>query len=360
MTSGSKRFAIGLGLFFIFFTGVSSGQAKLKVPFTLKISYAGSYDDNILRYSQLDLDRFENNTESHPSEISTTDDWSNSFTFRLYRDFKFGEYLRLRPYYNFKISLYSVNDQKNYTSHFFLARFTWRYRYYLYLQYTVLNDFYLRQYWDRDTGTIYKCDFNQYKPTVKLRWRTSPFDLEASYSRELVYYNDHFTEYDSEGDVWGAEVSYELPIDLQFSLGYYLTIADNIGFNQNTTFVSADPTADAEYGDSSYEEDEFVARIRYPLPLESTQNWTLFLNVSKRVRYYQSKLSVIDDPFHTDRRDNRTVIDTGITFSPSSDLDIELQFSIDTRRTDSPAHNVSDIKDYNRHTIELNATYQVF
>ncbi|MBU0519785.1 hypothetical protein KJ564_12715 [bacterium] len=360
MSAGSKWSTIASMLTLLVFLGVTPSQAKLKVPFTLKVSYSGAYDDNILRYSDRDLDRFENDSEVYPSEVTTTDDWANSFTFRLYKDVKLGKYFRFRPYYNFKISLYSINEQKNYSSHFFLARFTYRYRYYLYLQYSVLDDYYLRLYRDRDSGVYHSCEFDQYKPTVKLRWHFSPFNLEASYSRELLYYNPHFTEYDNEGDVWGIEASYELPIKLQLSAGYFLTVADNVGFDQTGAFIPVDPSEDAEYGDSSYEEDEFIFNVRYPLPVKKSMQWVLFMNLSQRFRYYQTDLSVLDDPFHAGREDHRTIIDTGVSFSPSSDLDIELQFTIDQRRTDSPAETVSSIKDYDRRTVELIVTYQVF
>jgi hypothetical protein len=271
-------------------------HAKHNIPATFKIAYTSTYDDNVLKYSQRDLDRFENGSEIYPSEITTTDDWINTFRFRLYKDFKLSRRLRFRPYYSFRISLNAINEVRNVQSHFFLARLSYRYRYYFYLQYSYMPGYYLRIYKDRDLNEYHGCDFDFYEPSIKLRWRFKPFELEGKMGKEFVYYNKYFTEYDSEADFWRLEGQYEFPFDLDISAGYEFKISDNVGFQQESIQTGADPFEDTEYGDSSYEENFFSFEATYRLPFENDWNWTIGLEYQRRMRYYQSELPIADDP----------------------------------------------------------------
>ena len=334
--------------------------AKHNIPITFKIAYSSAYDDNILKYSQRDLDRFEKNTEVYPSEITTTDDWINTFRFRIYKDFKLGQKLRLRPYYSFRISLNATNEVRNLQSHFFLARLSYRYRYYLYLQYSYMPGYYLRIYKDRDLDQYHSCDFDFYEPSVKLRWRFKPFNLEGKIGQEYVYYNKYFTEYDSEVDFWGLEGQFEFPFDLAISAGYEFKVGNNVGFKQENMFTSTAPAEDTEYGDSSYEEDIYSFSASYPLPISSDWNWVVGLEYHRRMRYYQSELSLSDDPFHVGRIDQRELITSSIGFTLSPDLEVEMNFTYDERKTESPEAIVSSIKNFIHRTIELTLTYRVF
>jgi hypothetical protein len=160
-----------------------------RFPLSVRVQWSSSYDDNILKYSSRDISRFENRTEVAPSEVTTLDDWVNAFGVRLYRDFSLSRNIKFRPYYSGRISLYSVNQVKNYQSHYFLARFSYRYRAYLYLQYFYMPGYYLRIYYDRDLGEYRGCEFNLYQPAVRLRWRFPPYEVEGELGREFDYYN---------------------------------------------------------------------------------------------------------------------------------------------------------------------------
>ncbi len=333
--------------------------SKGELPLTLKVSYSSAYDDNILNYSNRDLDRFENNAESYPSEITTTDDWINTFNLRAYNDFNLGRKFKFRPYYSYRISLNAVNQVKNLQSHYFLARFSYKYRAYLYMQYSYVPGYYLRIYRDRDLDEYHTCDFNSYRPSLRLRFRQPPYQIEGQLGREFIYYNKYFTEYDSEGTYWGIKGSYKTPINLNLSLGYQLKTSDNVGFDQNIQVSPAELVEDTEYGDSSYEEDRFRINLSYPLPLKAPWDWELGLDYQRRIRYYQSELNLSDDPFHTGREDDRILITPSIKFSSSFDLDFKLEYTYDQRETDSPEPSVSSVKNFKNHTIELTVTYQI-
>ena len=338
----------------------NQAAASKRFPLTVKLLWTSSYDDNILKYSPRDLDRFETNSEIHPSEITTADDWINTFGLRVYKDFKLSKKIRFRPYYSVRFSLYSVNQLKNVQSHYLLARFTYRYRVYLYLQYTYMPGYYLRAYKDRDLNEYHNCEFDLYKPAARLKFRFKPFEFEGQFGREWTYYNSYFTEYDSEALFSGISASYQAPFGLDVSAGYLLKISDNVGFSQAGLAIPGTSEEDTEYGDASYEEDRFNLGVGYELPVKSNWDWKIWIDFERRLRYYQSDLSSIEDPFHAGRKDRRDFIKPKITFSPSPTIDIEFRFIYDWRRTDSPEPIVSSIKNFIHRTIELTMIYQVF
>ncbi len=355
------RFLRLLGLAFPLLTALPiRGADKPRIPFTVKVSFTTAYDDNVLKYSGYDLHRFENNTEPFPSEITTSDDWVNVLGLRVYRDFDLGRRFKLRGYYSGKITLFAVNQIKNYQSHYFSARLSYRSRGYLTLKYSYLPSYYLRIYKDKDWNVYRGAQFDLFRPAISLRVRSPWAEFEAEWGRELTYYSEYFTEYDAEAFYWSLSAARTILEDLSFTVGYGLKVSDNIGFNQVGAVSPTDPTVDTEYGDASYEEDQYSIEIAYLLPLPTEWNWRIGLNVNHAERFYQSSLTPLQDPFHVGREDRRTSFEPSLTVSPGSSLDLELRYTYDRRRTDSPTPTISKIKNFDQHSIEFSVIYQIF
>jgi len=337
-----------------------AARKAAKFPLTVKVIFSTSYDDNILKYSALDLNRFETNTEPFPAEITTTDDWINVFGVRLYRDFNLGHHVKFRPYYAAKISLFAVNQIKNYQSHNFIARFAYRSRAYLSLKYFYLPSFYLRAYKDHDWNAYHGAQFDLSRPSASLRLRLAPYEFEAELGRELIYYNSFFTEYDLEAIFWGLSAAYSPREDLDLALGYTFKSSDNVGFEQSAEVAQIDPSVDTEYGDASYEEDQYSLKLSYLLPLRTHWDWKASLDLRRALRYYQSALPLLQDPFHAGRQDRRDTFEPALSVSPLPTVELELRFTYDLRRTDSPDPSVTRIKNFDDRTFEFTLIYQVF
>ncbi|HEX7344870.1 MAG TPA: hypothetical protein VF398_11425 [bacterium] len=355
-----KAVVVFLLILAISIPGLCAGRKGDRFPLTVKVAFSTSYDDNILKYSDQDLNRFETHTEPFPSEITTTDDWVNAFGLRLYRDFDLGRRFRFRPYYAGKISLYAVNQIKNYQSHNFIGRLAYRNRAYFSLKYFYLPSYYLRIYKDKDWNAFRGAQFDLFRPAVSLRVRSPWAEFEAEGGRELTYYSEYFTEYDAEAFFWNVSASRTILENLSLTVGYGLKVSDNIGFDQIGVGSLTDPTVDTEYGDASYEEDQYSLEIAYLLPLPAKWDWKIGLNVQHSERYYQSSLTSLQDPFHVGREDRRTSFEPSLTVSPGLSLDLELRYSYDRRRTDSPVPSVSQVKDFDQHAIEFSVIYQIF
>jgi hypothetical protein len=66
------------------------------------------------------------------------------------------------------------------------------------------------------------------------------------------------------------------------------------------------------------------------------------------------------DPVHAGRRDRRDIIEPGLILAPTSELELQLGFIYDLRRTISPDPRVPAIKNYDDRVIEFTIVYQVF
>jgi hypothetical protein len=341
----------------------SSGWAavKKKPPLTVKLVYSTGYDDNILKYSCRDLASFRNNQENYLPPNTTADDWTNSVGLRLYKTFSLGRRFSFRPYYSGKLTLYAVNPVKNQQSHNLQARFSYRNMAYLTLKYIYLPNYFLRVYYDKDTQGDRGADFNLSRLALSLRLNRRPFEMELEGGREYNYYNPYFTEFDVQADFLGATVTYlGLPF-LDASIGYTFKNADNVGFQQGSDLMVIDPNFDTQYGNGSYDEDQYSLNLGYQLPrIWKDIYWKATLDMRRHYRYYQSESSAVQDPFHSLRRDRRDVIAPSLTVAPTSDFEMQLSFTYDLRRTRSPNPTVPAIKNYDNRVIEFTFIYQVF
>jgi hypothetical protein len=333
---------------------------KWKAPFTLKLVYSSTYDDNILNYSDWDLQRFEHGTQPFPAEVTATDDWVNSLGVRLYRDFSLSKQFKFRPYYAGRVTLYAVNPQKNGQVHTFMGRLAYKSRAYLTLKYHYQPKTYLRVYKDLDTGEFHPAEFDLSRPSLSARVRYKPVELEAEIGRETTYYNGYFTEFDSRAAFYSLTGFYTIIENLETSLGYAYKVSDNIGYDPSAQVGPLNPTVDSEYGNADFQENRFFLACSYQLPLNSYWIWTLSLDVQHGWRYYQTQRPPRDDPFHAGRKDRRDSISPALSISPAPDLELGLRFTYELRRTDSPDPDVARVKDYDSRSFEFTFVYQVF
>jgi hypothetical protein len=337
-----------------------SGQAARKYPLTLKVVWSTTYDDNILKYSHRDVSLFENHEDAFPSEIKTIDDWVNTFGINAYGDLSLGHRFTLRPRYFGKVNLYAVNSLKNYSSHLFSLRLGYRKSLYLTAEYFYMPGYYLRMYKDRDWGNYYDCDLNLYRPSISLQYQRSRYSVEVDYGREMTYYNQYFTEFDSEADQYGIKGTYSFDNGASIGLGYQYKLSDNIGSKPPASVQTSNPTESNSASDLSFQENRYSVQMSYPLPIDSEWNWHADLNFQHRQRYYQTNYNTQQDPVHAGREDRRDFITTDIAFSPTVQLDLKFSFTFDIRMTDSPQQTVPAAKDFDHHTLDLTLTYRLF
>ena len=326
----------------------------------LQLELTSNYDDNILRYSDRDIDRFLNRDEYYPSKITTYDDWKNEFRVKAYFETASLFNYPFKIKYFGKFAHYYRNPFRNYTNHTFLLNQNFSKRLEVHFKYYYMPDYYLREYRDRDLNEYQSCSFDNTQFRLGISYRLAKMTeltLQAQY--EQIYYNEHFTEYDSDLYLYEAILNHNFSWDwrCQFSFGY--CISDNIGYTPST--ISAEPSPfeeDTEYGESSYEEEEYQIEIRRrQRKLWGSDTW-FTLQYKLRHRIYTTGNSLQSDPYHSARLDDRHRIIFEINRDITPHLEITIGYTYQWRTTESDYQPVIDAKEFQQHIYSVTFNYR--
>ena len=353
-------------ILFLIGAGLRTADAGVLFKLTrVKIDWRSTYDDNILRYSERDIDRFVHSSEPYPSKMSAYDDWKNNFTLKIYIDGP--RFFRHRPdiWYFVKFSHYYRNPFKNYSTHTLILKQKVIRPLELHFKYFFMPDYYLREYRDRDTGEAQSCAFNDHQArigfTIKLT-KNLKATMQAEY--EQLYYNKYFTEYDSESWLYELKLEQRVGRSLRFSMGYGFKTADNIGFNQAQALypdMTGEFMEDTEYGDSSYEADIYFTELRYRVrDFVLNEDLWLKLQYKLRKRYYTTNNRLETDPFHAGRHDDRSRWIISATQDLNKLMEIGIEYTYESRDTESYYQPVIDAKNFSQNLLAFYLTYRIY
>jgi len=358
-------------LFLLLFLISGGAEArKHSYPVTewgLRVSAGTVYNDNLLRFSSADIDRFDNFDERFATPMETIDDFEMEFSIRPSIRWRAPLNLMVDGDYNLKAVKRAQNSITDYQTHTFSVSVRPRVRGYKWsLGYRAFRipSYYLRVYRDRDYNEYHAARFMNWDHSAEIEYRLSSkawLSLRAGIG--TYYYNEKFTEYDSEYSEGTGGIRLYLPAKVVLSGSYTRRISDNVGkdqafipqFNPETSAISED----SEYGDSDFNEDEFRVRARRQLGFLTWADVDASLSYRLRRRVYTTNRSIVDDPFHRGRLDNRFEI------SPSFDVALTKQFSVnlyylhEERDTESDYEAVIQAKNFVRREYGMTLTYTI-
>ena len=346
-----------------FFIPRTSPGGELYFKFrSLRFEVTSNYDDNILRYSERDIDRFIDRTEISPSKISTNDDWKNDARLKFYFD---GPKVLRKPIkfrYFFKYSSYLRNSFKNYLNHSVYISQEVGKIVDVELMYFNMPGYYLREYNDKDINEYHSCDFDDER--IRLGFSVKPIKqtvIGLQFEFETLYYNKYFTEYDSESRFLNLYVTQKIGKDFTVTGNYGFMKSDNVGYIPIVaSLVNPGVEEDSEYGDSSYDEDIYEISLRYRLRSESKKNTDFSLQYKLRNRFYTTDNSLESDPFHAGREDNRHRITFEIDRELSKSVDAGIIYVREWRKVESLNQTVKDIKEFTQNNFAFTMTFKIF
>ena len=344
------------------FPRLSPGEFKHFKFSSLRFEIISNYDDNILRYSDRDIDRFVDQTEYSLSKISSTDDWKNDFRLKFYFDGPriFKKPLKIR--YFVKTSSYFKNSFKNYLNHAVYIRQEVRKIVEFDFKYFFMPEYYLREYNDRDLDEYHSCYFadEQIRFGISVKPMKS-IEIGLQVEDETLYYNKNFTEYDSESRFSNVYYIQKIGKDISIAFNYGFKESDNIGYIPVvTSLIYPEVVEDSEYGDSSYESDIYEVSLGYRLRSKSGKDTNFALGYKLRNRFYTTDNLLNDDPFHAGREDKRSNLSFDITQELSDRVDFGISYLRDWRKVDSLSETVSDIKDFKQNIYSLTLSFKLF
>lgn len=345
------------------FTKPQTSKAKPK-KIRLYLNYSPEYDSNLLKYSQFEIDRFEHGTEPSGKEtpISSLQDWSHSFGLRT--SFEHSLFTKKKTSYGLSVkwNAFSNSSIFNHGTLWFKFQQEVNKQVDFRFEYSFMNDVALRNYTDRDTKEwqTAKFDHTEYRIQFPIQV-TKPFSFTPFIHFRSNYYNSYFTEFDGRGDSKGFDLMYQLIKKLKLQGGYKLTTMKNIGNSQATGSVVLDPvSADSEYGDSSYEEDDISISTEYSF--EHSKLGTILFKADFRLRHrvYTTKLSITDAPFHRGREHDLQAFGFELETEPLQFTSVSGRIEWEDRVTTSPNLNVSKYKNYKATRFSLTMSYRIF
>ncbi|NQU04536.1 MAG: hypothetical protein HQ568_00475, partial [Calditrichaeota bacterium] len=268
---------------------------------SLKLTYRGSYDSNILKYSERDRDRFIDDQEPYNSPITTLDDIRSDFKVSARYSRKFIPKLRTSVSITGDFAHYLINSIKNFGWISATIKQEITDQLSASLNYFYDIEYYIRDYKDIHSSNREHCNFSMDQWTGKVYYRpVKPFEFVIEGRYKKYAYNKYFTEYDSDYLEIGSEVIYRNnPWRLAF--GYSLADNDNVGF---TSFLLSDAGdgEDNEAGDGDYQQDTYSLSVRYGMKAFGRK--ARFLSESTiRDRYYLTERNINLDPMHAGRND---------------------------------------------------------
>ncbi len=320
---------------------------------SLSLQFGGRYVDNAIRLSEADIDRFQNSPQPFETPLKAYDDWKNELVLKPTLRLRLPQRHRLIAVYSFKMAEFANNPFLNYQTHtlnlYFRPMSLKRWWLVNFRAFTIPS-YYLRNHYDRDTGAFHAARFQNWQYRIAPRFRFwKPLWIKFQAEFETLYYNTKFTEYDGEMISVGLGGDYNGLKPFNFSLMYLRNHSDNIGHSSTdgANWNSLDPLgSDTEYGDATFDEDEFFIRGTghlthlFSIPIRGN------INAQLRRRIYTTDNSLENDPFHRGRLDVRWKITPSITAAVTPTVNITLGAGYEERTTTSDVARVEEIKDF--------------
>jgi hypothetical protein len=315
------------------------------------------YDNNILRYSDKYIIRFDNREDEGRFHINTRDDLILVTSFRGTVSGKLFGSMNSSAALDIKRRTYTHNPIKDWSSFGLSVRQEITRKLSAQAGYSYIPEFYIRHYRDDDWVSIYgytpatfqpysfkKDEFNgwvQYGilPTTRVR-------LVFAIGR--YFYNEHFTEYDCVNRMAGVEV--------------YHSFHKNFKMNASFEFTESrgDGTIDMNPSDN---EDTYVLGAEYTLPKVFGRTNSIAVEGEYALRYFTSTHFLEVDINHAGRRDDDYRFSATYSLELMDNFGLALRYAWHKRTSTTTAlenaEYLADEKDYVQYEFGLELRYSL-
>ncbi len=321
----------------------------------LDIGMSSVYDNNILRYSDKYIARFDNREDEGRFHINTRDDLILVSSVRASATMKLFGSLNTTGTVDVRRRTYTHNTIKDWSSFGMSLRQDLIRQLAVQIGYNYIPSFYIRHYRDDDWISQYgytPITFQPYgfrKDEVSGSVQYAVFAstrVRALFSYMRYFYNEHFTEYDCRNTAFGGEVYQTIHKTLKIKGVYEYTTS------------RGDGTPDMN---PSYDEDNYVLGAEYQLPRVFGRTNAIEVEGEYARRCYTTHHFLAIDVNHAGRRDYDYRFSATYGLELLDNLDLALKYAWHRRDVKtSAAENaeyLSDEKDYRQYELGLEARY---
>ena len=317
------------------------------------------YDDNVCSYSDEEIDVFLDQVEPEKFRIETYDDLV--FLPALEISFRNGKTpFRSSLTATYRANLYSRNSIKNYqTLRLEFSQRLWGVSSVMF-GYSYLPSFYIRHIKDLDLPTETEQRHRGMEFERQTGWLEATYtfarviSVSGGYERSLYDYGELFNEYDGPAESYTAGMYADL-WEYRAGCRYTFRTYDARGYDE-----PGEEKEDSDDSDASYEQDQ------YQITLSSPGLSVLGLDGKIRAgyrfadRYYTSKKSRDDDPYHAGRQDRIAKAWLAWELAMTKDLDFTIEAARYDRSVESSAkEDIDEEKDYEKYRVSFKVGYKL-
>ncbi len=316
-------------------------------------SLGSTYDSNLYRYSDGDVDDFLDGERYERYPFDTLDE------LRLEPGAVLG-FTREEPgvretEFRFagKWFLAGSNGQKSF-SRFRVALTETRIGVaWLKLEYSAIPLYHLKHVWDADASgdgeSMYRsCDFGKHSLLVRTGSdRSLPVDLTAWWKIDSYGYEQDFIEYDSRATTFGLLGTWRPARGLRLDAGYALRMLVARGYDE-----IGETRSDSDDSDTTYDQNEYELRVRWEAGEVLGRSLVLRLRGKLAERYYLARDP--DDAYHAGRDDSYVTVAGGFSLALTDEVKLEGLYEHKSRKSESDIiATIGDTKDYDADSITL-------
>lgn len=323
----------------------------------IDVGVSSVYDDNILRYSDKYLDRFDRREDLGRFHINTADDLILVSSIKGTLTMNLIGALNTTGSIDYRHRTYTHNAIKDWSYLSMSLRQDLSKKLSAQVGYNYIPEFYVRHYRDDNWVNNYgytpitfqpfgfkKDEMNgwiQYNPLSNTRVRAGLRFMQ-------YYHNEHFTEYNCRNRAFGFDV--------------YQTVLKNIRLN--ASFEAMYSRADGDFDtDPSNDQNTFVFGADFRLPKVFGHANSVGVEGEHGRTFYTTHNFVEVDPEHAGRKDYVYRVSITYDFGLLDNLTLAVNYTWQERTSrsssDLNATYLADEKDYRQHQVSLEARYSL-
>lgn len=320
---------------------LSTPAARPAVRLIGEVVLGASYDSNIFRYSDSDIDDLLDGERPERFPVESADDvrFEPSVDLSLVREEPGVRSTTLSLETDLRLAV--VNGEKSFAKVAVGLRERRDGVAYLSLKYEVIPDYHLRALWDADAaeheGAYRSCNFGKQGFGVEIGSdRSLPIDVAAHWKYEEYRYSPEFIEYDARVATAGIRVTARPRPGLRLDLGYALRQSAAKGYDE-----PGETRATSDESDTSYDQDQYEVRARWEAGRLWGRRAVLSLRGAAARRFYLTGKSGADDPYHAGRDDTYVTVGGGVEVRLTKAA--RLEFFVERRAREAHSDAVPDI-----------------
>jgi hypothetical protein len=302
-----------------------------------------TYDSNIFRYSDADVDDFLDGKRPDRFPSETLDDLriEPGVELALVREEPGVRSTELRLGADARLT--AVNTEKSFARLSASVRETRTGVLFVEAAYAAIPSYHLRELWDEDAAEYRPCDFRKHGVRLSAGSdRSLPVDVAGYVRYEDYGYGPGFVEYDAEAVTVAVRGTVRPASGLRLDAGYALRRLEARGYDE-----IGESRETSDDSDTTYDQDEYELRARW----EAGEWWgrpaVVSLRGKLKRRFYLTEKSGEDDPYHAGREDTYWIVGGRVALGLGADRSVEV--FVEQRGRTAQSEVVQDIgerKDY--------------